>query len=81
MINKITENLENFHYNVLIANLHEIYNFLIKNYENDISQDNLKENFVKILKIINPVLPHLSSECLADLNLDMNNKINWPKVR
>ena len=80
MINKITENLENFHYNVLIANLHEIYNFLIKNYENDISQDNLKENFVKILKIINPVLPHLSSECLADLNLDMNNKINWPKV-
>ena len=27
-INKITYNLENFHYNVIIANLHEIYNFL-----------------------------------------------------
>ena len=26
---KITKNLENFHYNVIIANLHEIYNFLI----------------------------------------------------
>ena len=31
MIEKITKNLENFHYNVMIANLHEIYNYLSKN--------------------------------------------------
>ena len=31
MIYKITKNLENFHYNVIIANLHEIYNYLSKN--------------------------------------------------
>ena len=31
MIDKITKNLENFHYNVIIANLHEIYNYLSKN--------------------------------------------------
>ena len=30
IIYKITYNLENFHYNVIIANLHEIYNFLNK---------------------------------------------------
>ena len=31
MIYKITRNLENFHYNVIIANLHEVYNYLIIN--------------------------------------------------
>ena len=30
MINKITNNLENFNYNVIIANIYEIYNFLNK---------------------------------------------------
>ena len=29
-IKKMTDNLENFHYNVIIANFHEIYNFLQK---------------------------------------------------
>ena len=31
IIDKITKNLENFHYNVIIANMHEIYNYLNKN--------------------------------------------------
>ena len=31
MIAKMTENLEKFRYNVLIANLHEIYNFITNN--------------------------------------------------
>ena len=30
IIFKITNNLENFHYNVIIANIYEIYNFLNK---------------------------------------------------
>ena len=30
ILHKITQNLENFHYNVIIANLHEIYNFFSK---------------------------------------------------
>ena len=30
MIFKITNNLENFHYNVIIANIYETYNFLNK---------------------------------------------------
>ena len=29
-LKKITENLENFSYNKIIANLHEMYSFLIK---------------------------------------------------
>ena len=79
MIFKVTENLENFHYNVIIANLHEIYNFLNKNYEKNISSNCLKNNFVKLLKIINPVLPHLSSECLQTMGEFEISAISWPK--
>ena len=30
LINKVTQNLEKFHYNVIVANFYEMYNFLIK---------------------------------------------------
>ena len=79
IIHKITQNLENFHYNVMIANLHEIYNFFnkIKNEEN-IDVTNLRENYLKIIKIMSPILPHLTSECLEDLNEEI--KITWPNI-
>ena len=32
----------------------------------------------KILKVINPILPHLSSECLEDINNKFN--LDWPKI-
>ncbi len=78
-INKITYNLENFHYNVIIANLHEIYNFFvkIKNSE-ELNKKNLKENYIKILKIMSPILPHLISECLEDLK--EKPQIKWPEL-
>ena len=78
-IKKITDNLENFHYNVIIANLHEIYNFYNKllNEEN-LETEIFKINYVKILKVIHPILPHLISECLADLNEEP--KVVWPEV-
>ena len=78
MIDKITKNLENFHYNVIIANMHEIYNFFSKEINNASDIDKLMENYIKILKIISPVMPHISSECLSDLNAQ--NNLNWPIV-
>jgi leucyl-tRNA synthetase len=78
-IQKITFNLENFHYNVIIANFHEIYNFFSKISLNDnFNKDELKNNFIKILKTMQPVLPHLVSECLS--NFDEYDLIGWPKV-
>ena len=74
-INKINFNLEKFSYNVIIANLHEIYNFY--NHANKIECINLKDNYIKILKVIFPVLPHFVSECLSDLKID---EIKWPVV-
>ena len=47
MIDKITKNLENFHYNVIIANMHEIYNFFSKEINNASDIDKLKKIILK----------------------------------
>mgnify|MGYP001212629949 CR=1 FL=1 len=78
LIHKITDNLENFSYNVIIANMYETYNFLIKHIEKKINSKDLSENYKKILTIFSPVIPHFTSECMLDLGF--NEKLNWPKV-
>jgi leucyl-tRNA synthetase len=75
LIKKITDNLNSFSYNIIIANLHEMYAFLVKNIDKGYKQDTIKENYKHILTIIMPVIPHFSSECLK--MLDSNNNI-WP---
>ena len=77
LIFKINNNLEKFSYNKIIANFHETYNFLSKNCINNVSK-NFKENYAKILKLLFPVLPHLASECLFQLN--ENEKLVWPSI-
>ena len=78
MIDKITKNLENFHYNVIVANLHEIYNYLSKNIKNLNNRENLLINYEKILKIISPIIPHMANECLDELKT--KDKNSWPIV-
>ena len=76
LIKQITDNLENFSYNKIIANLHEIYSFLIKKIQNHYSKQTLIENYQKILIIMSPVIPHFSNECLSMINVNKN--VNWP---
>ncbi len=80
MINKITNNLEGFNYNVIVANIYETYNFLIKLIEKDKNIDIkiLKESYKKILILFSPAIPHFTAECLDDINL--LEKIEWPKT-
>jgi len=78
LINKITKNLEKFHYNVMVANLHETYNFLVKEVDKKIDNKNLSDNYESILKIISPIIPHFTSECLQEIKSKNTN--NWPKV-
>ena len=78
IINRININLDKFSYNVLVANLHEIYNFLNKVTEHEKLSKNFKENYVKILKVMQPILPHLAQECLEEIS--PNEKSIWPKV-
>ena len=77
LIYKITQNLEKFHYNVIIANLYEMYNFLIKEIKKPIKKEILIENYKKILILMNPFIPHFSNECLNTIN---ENQIKWPKI-
>ncbi len=76
MINKITNNLENFNYNVIIANIYETYNYFNKEIEKNISSKSLEINYIKILTLFTPAIPHYTSECLEDLG--KINDIVWP---
>ena len=76
LINKINTNLEKFSYNVIVANLHEIYNFFNK--IKDKNYKNLICNYIKILKTMSPIVPHLALECLSEIS--KNEKILWPEV-
>ena len=78
LVYKITQNLEKFHYNVIIANLHEMYNFLTKEVEKPIKTSILIENYKKILISMSPLIPHFANECLVDINQD---EIKWPKIK
>ncbi len=74
-IKKMTNNLNNFSYNILIANLHEMHNFFSKELNKNYTQKTLKENFSKILITMLPIVPHLANECLQVLNV---NNTKWP---
>jgi len=80
MFFNINKNLENFQYNVVIANFYDIYNNYIAFVDNQkISSDFLRKNFEKILVLIMPILPHFASECLTMLNPKLNlENISWP---
>ena len=78
MINKITNNLEDFNYNVVIANIYETYNFFNKEINKKIESKVLKENYIKLLILFTPAIPHFTSECLEELNL--LSDIKWPSV-
>ena len=77
LIYKVTQNLEKFHYNVIVANLYEMYNFLIKEIEKPIKKESLIENYKKILIIMSPFIPHFTSECLSNIK---QKQIKWPIV-
>jgi len=77
LIYKVTQNLEKFHYNVIVANLYEMYNFLIKEIEKPIKKEILIENYKKILILMSPFIPHFTSECLDNLGI---KQIIWPTV-
>ena len=74
LIYKVTQN---FHYNVIVANLYEMYNFLIKEIEKPIKKEILIENYKKILILMNPFIPHFTRECLNNLGQDQTY---WPTV-
>jgi leucyl-tRNA synthetase len=76
-IKKISHNLENFNYNIIIANLHEMHSYLSKEVIKGYQKKTILENYKKILITTMPILPHLSNECIESIKTE-NDKLNWP---
>ena len=79
IIEKINNDLEKFGFNVVIASIHKIYSYFNQQVNKDDWGNNFNENYIKILKIINPVIPHFSNECLEKFNQSIKN-IEWPRI-
>ena len=80
MIYNITRNIENFQYNVVIANFHEIYNELDGFLNNKKSSAKaLETSMVKTLICLIPFTPHIAFECLKKIDKSFDPKnIKWP---
>ena len=77
-LKKMTESLNNFNYNIIIANLHEIYSMLAKEIEKPYNKETLIKNYEKILISFMPIIPHFSSECLEKLS--KISQLKWPEI-
>ena len=75
-VKKITQNLNNFSYNLIIANIHEMHSYVNKETNQPYKVETLKENYRKILISLIPIIPHLANEALKVMNDD--KKIIWP---
>jgi len=80
-VNSVQTNIENFSYNKIIANFHEVYSSVNKIVNKKIDSENWIKNFTKILIAMSPVIPHFSNECLENLKLsNSNNSFSWPQI-
>ena len=76
--NKIDSSINNFRFNVSIANFYEIYKYIKDSLENNISNKTFQKSVVDIMKLMIPFIPHLAHECLELLNCKNVNE--WPKI-
>ena len=77
-IAKITNLIDNFQLNVVVANVYGVYNVFNASLGEEISNESLKKNFSNLLKTLLPFTPHLASECLEELG-EKETK-HWPKI-
>ena len=76
-LSRIEKNLNKFQYNVIIANIHEACTFFNDCLKDNKNFENLMKEYSKFLISINPVIPHLSSECLEEIGI---NTYSWPNI-
>ena len=78
LILKIDDSIENFRFNVSIAHFYEMYSFFKDSVDSEISNNTIRNNFIKMMKLMIPFTPHLAHECLEFLNCkDFND---WPNI-
>ena len=79
IIRKLNDDLGRFGFNVVIASIYKIYSFYNQQTNKENWGSNFTKNYTNILKIINPIIPHFSNECLERLKQSAEN-IKWPEI-
>ena len=75
-IHNVTKNLESFQYNVVIANIHEIYNIFSRHLvSGKTSNKVLKKEWEKIIMLLLPIVPHMAHELCEKIN----KNFYWPE--
>ena len=77
-VKNVTNNIDNFAYNKIIANFYEMYSSLNKIILKKIEKKKLIENYKKILITMSPVIPHFTKECLELIG--EKEQIVWPRI-
>ena len=75
---KITNLINNFQLNVVVANIYSVYNLFNTAQNDEINNKCLKENLSKLMKVLIPFTPHLAHECLEQLGV--KDVSTWPEV-
>ena len=75
---KITDLINNFQFNVVIANVYSIYSLFSKAIDEEISNKCLKKNFSNFMRMLIPFTPHLAHECLQQIGEIATDK--WPEI-
>ena len=75
---KITDLINNFQLNVVIANIYSIYSLFNSALNEEISNVCLKKNLSKLMIVLIPFTPHLAHECLEKLGTKNINV--WPEI-
>ena len=79
IIKKLSDDLDRFGFNVTIASIHKIHSFLNQHTNKEDWGSNFHKNYINILKVINPIIPHFSNECLEKLKVS-TEAIEWPEI-
>jgi len=77
-VKNVTNNIDNFAYNKIIANFYEMYSSLNKIILKKIEKKKLIENYKTILITMSPVIPHFTKECLELIG--EKEQIVWPRI-
>ena len=70
--------IENFKFNVCIANFYEIFRLIKEANKLNIKNIILKDSIIKIMNLMIPFTPHLAHECLE--LFDPKHAAVWPKT-
>ncbi len=77
-VSKIDKAINNFQLNVAIAQFYELYKHFYETKNLEISNEILKKNLIKFMRLMIPFTPHLAFECLSIMNDDEFNV--WPNI-